>query len=667
MGRIYGIETSTSSGTTTNTINAQNGVWYGTCTTAAGTAAKVVTLTDSTGFTLQAGTIVAVKFTYANTASNPTLNVASSGAKSIKQYGTTAVGNGNQTTGWIAGAIQIFVYDGTNWIRDYWANTDTTYTNASLGQGYGTCTTAAATTTKAVTLSNYVLVTGGIVSVKFTYAVPAGATLNVNSKGAKAIYHRGAAITANTIGAGDTATFIYNGSQYHLLSVDKKWSDYATQAALTSHISDFEEAVGTLQSTMGELPTGTSATNVVDYAEELAQPSIESVLWGHYYFNENMVSPVSAISTTTTGTHTWSDATSDTLNWTITTDGNCSFVAFNTTYSVFTNGENVATWGNNMWFEDETTVSQELYDWFMANTHRVDDSAGSGVSWSDISGRPILDTITWDLDPTDRVTIDVLVSMIFQVKVSDAVLTPEDFVNGGLLIENGTGELVQHELTSSDIGPLVDASGVLWGYALGGYGMSFIKTGTCTDSEGTTLIIEETGTYFQYLTYLSPAAGTTSLTLYGSDAFGTPKLQDSYMPDLFYSTIAELQAQIVTLASQVVPHVVGTYVFNDTMVAPSSDIIIENLKAVSIYDANTTYASNATITFRIFTDGTASVYNQSTDEGIGLYYRYTSDEVGDNFTVNFGDTPQLVSKTFYSWILANTDRAGVVDASEVAM
>ena len=71
-----------------------------------------------------------------------------------------------------------------------------------------------------VTLSSYALTTGGIVAVKFTYAVPASATMNINSKGAKAIYYRGAAIKAGVINAGDLAVFIYNGSQYHLLCKD---------------------------------------------------------------------------------------------------------------------------------------------------------------------------------------------------------------------------------------------------------------------------------------------------------------------------------------------------------------------------------------------------------------------------------------------------------------
>jgi len=99
-----------------------------------------------------------------------------------------------------------------------WSNT--TYSPATLGSGYGTCATAQATTAKVVTLANYALTTGGIVSVKFTYAVCASATLNINGKGAKNVFYNGKAITAGIILAGDIATFIYDGTQYHLIAID---------------------------------------------------------------------------------------------------------------------------------------------------------------------------------------------------------------------------------------------------------------------------------------------------------------------------------------------------------------------------------------------------------------------------------------------------------------
>lgn len=198
---------------------------YGVCSTAADTAAKTVTVDN---FSLEAGAVVIVKFTNANSIASPTLNVNGTGAKSIMRYGTTTTSTGTTTTGWVAGAVQMFTYDGTNWIRDYWNNT--TYSNASLGCGYATCDTAAATAAKVGSLSSYSLTTGGIVSVKFTYNVPANATLNINSKGAKNIYYRGAKITADVIKAGDIATFVYS-SQYHLIAIDRWQQDIASKQA----------------------------------------------------------------------------------------------------------------------------------------------------------------------------------------------------------------------------------------------------------------------------------------------------------------------------------------------------------------------------------------------------------------------------------------------------
>lgn len=147
-----------------------------------------------------------------------TLNINNLGAVTVVRNATTGI-----STAYPVDSIAYLTYtlDGTTayWkAADYDANT--TYTNVKLGHGYATCSTAEATTAKVGTLSSYTLTTGGIVAVKFTYAVPANATLNINSKGAKAIYYKGAKITAGVIKAGDLATFIYNGSYYHLISID---------------------------------------------------------------------------------------------------------------------------------------------------------------------------------------------------------------------------------------------------------------------------------------------------------------------------------------------------------------------------------------------------------------------------------------------------------------
>lgn len=126
-----------------------------------------------------------------------------------------------------------------------WTDNNTTYTPQSLGIGYGTCSTGASTAAKTVSLTDYNLVTNGIVSVKFTNAVPASATLNVNSKGAKAIYYKGAAITAGVITAGAIATFIFDGTYYHLIAIDKASPKYVkgTLAANATSITISDTAI----------------------------------------------------------------------------------------------------------------------------------------------------------------------------------------------------------------------------------------------------------------------------------------------------------------------------------------------------------------------------------------------------------------------------------------
>jgi len=99
--------------------------------------------------------------------------------------------------------------------------------------GYGTCSTASGTTAKVVAMENYELVKGGQVVIKFTYAVPANATLNINSQGAKAIYFKesimgsSTAIDGSTIRAGDICTFVYDGTHYVLTNIDR-WGLPAT-------------------------------------------------------------------------------------------------------------------------------------------------------------------------------------------------------------------------------------------------------------------------------------------------------------------------------------------------------------------------------------------------------------------------------------------------------
>lgn len=185
-----------------------------TATAFTATVSGITALTDGVCVWLKNGVVTS--------AAGCTLDINSLGAKPIyaSQSAATAI-----TTQFNINYTALLIYNSTRvtngcWDYVYGYETNTTYTPVKLGFGYATCDTAAATSAKTASLSSYTLNTNGIVAVKFTNAVGAGATLNINSKGAKDIYYRGAAITAGVIEAGDTATFIYS-TRYHLIALDK--------------------------------------------------------------------------------------------------------------------------------------------------------------------------------------------------------------------------------------------------------------------------------------------------------------------------------------------------------------------------------------------------------------------------------------------------------------
>lgn len=203
-------------------------IYYGTCSTAAGEQIKVVNIPSDQGFSLFVGCIIAVKYTYQNTYNSVAgayclLNVNNTGGKPV--YWSNAIATGTNTTalGW-ANHVIYYMYDGTNWVWfGHSSDNNTTYSPQSLGFGYGTCTTAYITTAKVVTLASYNLIKNGIVSVRFSNAINANATLNINSKGAKPIFYRGKKIVDGIIKGGDVVTFIYDGANYQIISMDNPW------------------------------------------------------------------------------------------------------------------------------------------------------------------------------------------------------------------------------------------------------------------------------------------------------------------------------------------------------------------------------------------------------------------------------------------------------------
>lgn len=83
--------------------------YFGVCETAAATQTKVVTCDE---FRLEKGTLLAVQFTYANTATSPSMNVNGTGAIAICGTNGYYV-NANM---WTANQMVHFVYNGTWWI-----------------------------------------------------------------------------------------------------------------------------------------------------------------------------------------------------------------------------------------------------------------------------------------------------------------------------------------------------------------------------------------------------------------------------------------------------------------------------------------------------------------------------------------------------------------------
>lgn len=119
------------------------GVFYGTCSTAAGTAAKVVECAGFTADNLKAGTIIIVTFTATNSGAvaSLTMNVNSTGAKPIKYINNGTLGN-LSSAGYLKANVEYpFYYDGTNWV--VWFNYNTTYSALSEADMHtGTATTA---------------------------------------------------------------------------------------------------------------------------------------------------------------------------------------------------------------------------------------------------------------------------------------------------------------------------------------------------------------------------------------------------------------------------------------------------------------------------------------------------------------------------------------------
>lgn len=212
---------------------------------------QVDSTSTSTAFTatipgiteLKDGVCVFLKNGRVTSASGCTLNINGLGAKPI--YNTMATATAVTTT-FNSGYTMLFVYDETRvsggcWMMYYGYNSSGYTSNVAQGQCYGTCSTAVGTAAKTVTMSSYALVAHGICAIKFTNGnTAANPTLNINSKGAKAIYWNGAACPTNLIKPNDVVIMMYN-TQYHIVGIYNGNRGFAT----TTPVMDGTGAIGT--------------------------------------------------------------------------------------------------------------------------------------------------------------------------------------------------------------------------------------------------------------------------------------------------------------------------------------------------------------------------------------------------------------------------------------
>lgn len=226
-----------------------SGTYYGTCTTAADAQAKEATIASSQNFTLKIGAVVCIKFTNSNTftatdSAVPTLNVNSTGAKTIYYAGSAANTGTNTTAYGRANYINQYIYDGTYWVwQGSSADNNTTYSAMSTSE----LTTGTATTSRVVRADylksginslieakGYTSNTGTVTKVSTGVGLTGG---DVTTTGTiKAKLRSETALTNDSAAATETSGRVYPVAQDKsgYLAVNVPWTDNNTWTANSS-------------------------------------------------------------------------------------------------------------------------------------------------------------------------------------------------------------------------------------------------------------------------------------------------------------------------------------------------------------------------------------------------------------------------------------------------
>jgi hypothetical protein len=188
-----------------------SGAYYGTCSSSYSNSTKSVT--SESVIELAVGTTVTVRFTDYSSANEPKLNVNGLGALPIRCDGQDAAATNRVT--WGSGAIIMFVYDGTGWA-----------VAGDTGTLYGTCESLGNASSKAVSLGNFAVHKGTMITVAMTAAnTNSSPSLTLGSTSGRPIYY-GLGTDVPTVANGHSwadasmATFVFDGSAWRLVSTN---------------------------------------------------------------------------------------------------------------------------------------------------------------------------------------------------------------------------------------------------------------------------------------------------------------------------------------------------------------------------------------------------------------------------------------------------------------
>ena len=223
-------------------VNADHGIGYARCETHLGDPVKIAPFY---GFNLVEGAVVAVWFK-SGVEAKAFLNVGDTGDFSIIYHndliGDDVISEGDTATFMFthefSGGVPVRNGEPINRALGVWVVISVDQPHDVPGQlsafqnniqGIGVCNTATGNAAKTATLTGVIIGKGSVFAIRFTYDVDSGSTLNINQSGAKNILHRNAALGAGQLLAGDTVTFISDGTNYHVIGLDRPFDQSPTE------------------------------------------------------------------------------------------------------------------------------------------------------------------------------------------------------------------------------------------------------------------------------------------------------------------------------------------------------------------------------------------------------------------------------------------------------